>query len=63
MCWVKGFLGICALTPSHANQHALPDPAAARSVYLSVKKRGGEVCRAESSTHEGVSEAQGFFPV
>lgn len=48
---MKRFLGVYDLTPSHASQHALPDPAAARSNYLSVKKRWG----LKSVRHSAVS--------
>lgn len=62
-CWMKRFLGVCALKPCYANQHALPNPVSARSTSLSVQKRGGEVCRAQCCTHEGVSEVWGSLPV
>lgn len=60
---MKRFLGVCALTPSHALQRALPDSAAARSTYLSVKKRGGEACEVQCCTREGVSKVPGSLLV
>ena len=62
MCWMKRYCGVCAPTP-HANQHALPGAAAARSTYLPVKKRAGKVCGVQCCACEGASEVWGSLLV